>query len=278
MNARGFWQMNLNRLPLATWNWLGVNEVRSTTLSTAPQEYSATVRDKNHHEMFELSHDGACRMDFTVEDGADLDLLCIKGNNLTTDTDIVVKIGRDASLRLTVLECGKANSSKVYAELAGNNSRLDMYAFYLCGDGETADINYIVKLKGKNTFADMQVKGAIAGNGDKIFRGTLDFAQGAYNAKARENEEVMILSDNARNRSVPLMLSHEDAVDGKHGVSVGRIDENKLFYLASRGLDEKDSQELIIKSAAAPLLDRIVDKTHRDHADEILATVLALVL
>ena len=91
----------------------------------------------------------------------------------------------------------------------------------------------------------------------KTFRGTLDFVAGSRGSAGKEDEEVTILSPNARNRSVPLMLSHEGDVDGHHAVSIGRIDPDKLFYLMSRGLDEYAAQQLVVEASFAPVLARI---------------------
>ena len=73
----------------------------------------------------------------------------------------------------------------------------------------------------------------------------------------REDEEVMVLSDHVQNRSVPIMLSHEDDVDGHHAVSIGKMDEEKLFYLMSRGLDLAEAQKLVVEANFQPVLDRI---------------------
>ena len=53
------------------------------------------------------------------------------------------------------------------------------------------------------------------------------------------------------------MLSHEDDVDGHHGVTIGKIDDAKLFYLTSRGLTENDAGRLILAGAAEPIIKRL---------------------
>ena len=66
------------------------------------------------------------------------------------------------------------------------------------------------------------------------------------------------------------MLSHEDDVDGHHAVSVGKMDENKLFYLMSRGLDMAEAQRLVVEAAFNPVLDRIPDAELKQEIDEYL--------
>ena len=64
------------------------------------------------------------------------------------------------------------------------------------------------------------------------------------------------------------MLSHEDDVDGHHAVSIGRLDEEKLFYLESRGLDRAQAERLIVEAAFAPVLEKIDDESLRAELDQ----------
>ena len=121
----------------------------------------------------------------------------------------------------------------------------------------------MIRQEGRYTDANMQVRGVLLDRSIKTFRGTLDFVQGARGSVGKEDEEVTILSPHARNRSVPLMLSHEGDVDGHHAVSIGRMDEDKLFYLMSRGLDERAARQLIVEASFAPVLARIENEELR---------------
>ena len=66
------------------------------------------------------------------------------------------------------------------------------------------------------------------------------------------------------------MLSHEDDVDGHHAVSVGKMDEDKLFYLMSRGLDLAEAQRLVGEASFNPVLDRIPDDELKAEIDTYL--------
>ena len=116
----------------------------------------------------------------------------------------------------------------------------------------------------------MQVKGALMDEAQKVFRGTLDFITGSAGSVGRENEDVILLSPGVRNRSVPLMLSGEGDVDGHHAVSIGKMDEAKLFYLMSRGLDLAEARRLVVEADLFPVLDRISDEALKE---EIAASI-----
>jgi Fe-S cluster assembly scaffold protein SufB len=57
-----------------------------------------------------------------------------------------------------------------------------------------------------------------------------------------------------------MLLCHEEDVEGTHGVSTGKIDEDKLFYLMSRGINEKDAKKLIINANYNLVIDNILDE------------------
>ena len=58
----------------------------------------------------------------------------------------------------------------------------------------------------------------------------------------------MILDENAKSKSLPMLLCHEEDVEGEHGVSSGKIDENKIFYIMTKGISYSDAKRLIVKA------------------------------
>lgn len=202
-----------------------------------------------------------------IEPGAELHL--VKVQLLSTQTNHADSVGvyaaGDAHFRFTAIEPGAAESATtLLVQLAGENGEADCETLYF-GDGERRiDMNYILRQMGRHTKASMEVRGALLGRSEKIFRGTLDFQRGSRGSVGRENEEVVLLSPTVRNRSVPLMLSGEDDVDGHHAVSVGKMDQNKLFYLMSRGLDMTEAQRLVVEAAFAPVIGRVPLEALRD--------------
>ena len=189
---------------------------------------------------------------------------------------VQVELADTAELEAVAVEAGSAKSiAQMEVNLAGNESKANVYVLYFGHGASQLDMNYVLVQQGKNTEANLHVYGALLGEANKIFRGTLDFRHGSKGSKGYEKEEVVVLSSKVRNRSVPLMLSDEDAVEGHHAVSIGKIDENKLFYLMSRGLDMQEARRLVVEAAFNPVLDRIEDKDLYQVLDEYIKEGLA---
>ena len=68
----------------------------------------------------------------------------------------------------------------------------------------------------------------------------------------------------------------EDDVSGQHAASAGKIDENQLFYLMTRGFSETEAKKLIIEAAIRPIIDRIPHEGTRDTIFERLGGGLSM--
>ena len=251
-----------SRIPSRTWRWLGANtaympegltgEPVTQTITVEPGQRDAVVLSERES--------GAYTVQADVQEGAVLDLVKVQlvPDDAPYTSRIHIHLGRGAKLNYTAIEAGAVHTaSELEVDMEGDDSQSDIWSLYF-GDGESEiDLNYIIRQRGQRTDANMQVRGALLGHAEKTFRGTLDFQRGSAGSVGRENEEVVLLSPGVRNRSVPIMLSHEDDVDGHHAVSIGKMDENKLYYLMSRGLDLAAAQRLVVEASFQPVLDRI---------------------
>ncbi len=235
----------LGTIPLKSWRWLGVNEL------TTP----APIEEKF----------------FDVGDGETKIFSDVNLAEENVARRIKISVGTNARVEFISADLGRGNfSADVEIDLRGDDSAADFEAVYF-GDGKRKlDFNYVIRQRGKRTAATMNVRGALTDLSDKIFRGTLDFQRGAKGSKGRELEEVIILSSGTRNRSVPLMLAEEDEVDGHHAVSIGRLDEEKIFYLMSRGLDKAAAERLIVEAAFNPVIEKFSDEKLRAQVKENL--------
>ena len=124
---------------------------------------------------------------------------------------------------------------------------------------------------GRDTLCEMHTAGVLTGSADKILRGTVDFQRGAKRGVGHESEDVLLFSPSARNRTAPLILCGEEEVEGQHAASVGRLDENKLYYLRSRGLSEAQARRLMVDARFAPAIDKIPLDSLQDEVRENVA-------
>ncbi len=159
--------------------------------------------------------------------------------------------------------------NNVYS-IVNNNSKSYLNNIYLGLDNNTIDMNYNYINKGIKSTNIIESQGVLNNKSNKKFRGTIDFVKGCSDSLGSENENCILLDDNSVSSSVPILLCGEENVIGNHSISSGKIDENKLFYLMSRGLDLNESKKLIILSNFNKIIDKI---SNNNLQNEILDTI-----
>ena len=141
-------------LPLRSWRWLGVNDVKT----------SAPVTEKI----------------FDVPDGETRTLTDVNLSADDTARRIKISVGKGARVEFISADIGSGNySADVEIDLRGDDSIADFEAVYFGDGNRRLDFNYVIRQRGKRTQATMNVRGALTDTCDKIFRGTLDFQRGS---------------------------------------------------------------------------------------------------
>ena len=178
-------------------------------------------------------------------------------------------IGANASVNYTIIDIGGKNSiTNYYSNILGEKAKNDLKTIYLGAENNIKDLNYIAELRGKQSFIDIDVQGALSGNAKKNFEGTIDFKKGCKKAKGNENEFCMLLSEKARSIALPMLLCTESDVEGNHSTASGKVDNQELFYIMSRGLSYNEAVKLIVKARFNKILSRIADEDLRNEIIE----------
>ena len=178
-------------------------------------------------------------------------------------------IESNASVNYTIIDIGGKNSiTNYYSNILGEKAKNDLKTIYLGAENNIKDLNYIAELRGKQSFIDIDVQGALSGNAKKNFKGTIDFKKGCKKAKGNENEFCMLLSEKARSIALPMLLCTESDVEGNHSTASGKVDNQELFYIMSRGLSYNEAVKLIVKARFNKILSRIADEDLRNEIIE----------
>jgi Fe-S cluster assembly scaffold protein SufB len=150
------------------------------------------------------------------------------------------------------------------ADLAGEGSSLKADIGYLVENQSLLDINYVANHLGKHTDSEINASGVLRDEAEKLFRGTIDFKRGCGGSVGNEKEDVLLMDDTVINKTIPLILCAEEDVEGNHGGTIGRLDDELLFYLESRGMNQADIYEMMAQSRIAAVCRLIPDAVTRE--------------
>ena len=212
-----------------------------------------------------------------AESGARVHLVKVQmlGKGFRHFDDIGGSCGEGAGIRLTCLELGGSqvwNGCRI--SLSGAKSGFEARAGYLGREDQKLDMNYHVIHQGKKTASRMEIQGVLDGKAEKIFRGTIDLKKGSSGAEGEEREDVFLLSKEAVNKTVPLILCTEEEVAGNHGATIGRLGDDVLFYMESRGIGKEEAKRLMTASKLARAAGEVPSEKTKERIRAYLEEVL----
>jgi Fe-S cluster assembly protein SufD len=166
--------------------------------------------------------------------------------------------GRDSHLVSFSFATGAALSrTNVYTELRGEGCGATLNGLYL-GDGEQ-HIDHQTRIEHiePNCYSRELYKGILDGSSHGVFNGKVFVHPAAQKTDGKQTNNTLLLSEKAQIDTKPQLEIFADDVKCTHGATVGRLDDNSLFYMKSRGIDARTARELLTYAFAADVLETI---------------------
>ncbi|MBQ9611653.1 MAG: SufD family Fe-S cluster assembly protein [Lachnospiraceae bacterium] len=188
----------------------------------------------------------------------------LKGADGTAVNDVRVKCSEGARFEwYRIVLGGEATYDNCTVELEGDRSSFEAQIGYRLGGEQVLDVNCEAIHTGKKTDSVINASGVLSEKASKLMRGTIDLRKGCKGAVGNELEDVLLMDRTVRNRSIPVILCSEEDVVGNHGATIGRLDEDMIFYLASRGMETEAIYEMMAKAKLDSVIRRIPDEEVR---------------
>ncbi len=148
-----------------------------------------------------------------------------------------------------------SNTSYLYpmSILRGEGARMEFTGITFAGNGQNLDTGAKVVHAAANTSSYISTKSISRDGGISTFRSSVVIAPEAAGSRSAVSCESLMLDDRSRADTIPAMDIRCDAVDVGHEAKIGRISEEAIFYLMSRGLSEEDARAMIVGGFAEPI-------------------------
>lgn len=138
--------------------------------------------------------------------------------------------------------------------LIGENSKTDYIGIAFAGKDQNQDTGCKVHHLAKNTSSNVISKSISIDGGISTYRGLVEIKSGCKNSKSSVRCDGLMLDNKSQANTVPSMNVKEDDVKVAHEATVGKIGEEQLFYLMSRGLSEEEATKLIVQGFIEPVV------------------------
>jgi Fe-S cluster assembly protein SufB len=136
--------------------------------------------------------------------------------------------------------------------LLGPRSKADIISVAYAGPGQVQDTGAKAIHLAKDTTSKIISRSVSKGGGHTAYRGLLHIAKGATNVKSTVRCDALLMDPISSTATYPYMEIQEDDATVTHEASVGKVGEEQLFYLMSRGISEGDALSMVVNGFMEP--------------------------
>ncbi len=142
-------------------------------------------------------------------------------------------------------------------DLVGEGAQGRMSGFYFTDGTQHLDHDTQQNHMAPHCTSDLLFKGALKGKSRSVWQGMIYVAPGAQKTDGYQANRNLVLDDQARADSIPGLEILADDVRCTHGATVGKLEQEPLFYLKSRGIPRKEAEQLVVEGFFDPIMQRI---------------------
>ncbi|MDB5541683.1 MAG: sufD [Devosia sp.] len=169
-------------------------------------------------------------------------------------------LAEGAQLRTLIINAGGALSrTQLFPRYEGAGAHADVTGLNLVSDGQHSDITMDALHAVPHTSSKPLFKSIARGRSKAVVQGRLVVARDAQKTDAKLMSQGLMLSDEAEILVKPELEIYADDVVCGHGSTCGRLDDESLFYLTSRGIEKGEAETMLVRAFLAELVDPIED-------------------
>lgn len=165
---------------------------------------------------------------------------------------------------------GKLARNDIHSQLLGEEAHVTLDGLYLVTGDQHVDNHTRIDHAVPNTTSDEVYKGVLDGNSHAVFNGKVIVHQDAQKTDSSQSNKNLLLSRSCEIDTKPELEIYADDVKCAHGSTVGQIDEQHLFFLRARGLDEMTARSLLTYAFAVDVLQRIKSEPMRQALSNVI--------
>ena len=169
-----------------------------------------------------------------------------------------IRLSKSSAFNLFSWDSG-ANISRnnINVDLVEENASVNLNTLFSPNEKLHIDNQLKIIHIGEKCESSLDYRGILKDQSTGVFGGTVYVDQEAADTQSNMTNRNLLLSDHARINTKPVLEIYNEDVQCTHSATSGRLDEEKLFYIQSRGIGESDAMNILIQSFASELVEKI---------------------
>ncbi len=170
----------------------------------------------------------------------------------------------------SVLLGGGLVRNNIHPVLAGEGGECLINGLFIGNGSQHMDNYMLVEHASPHCGSRQFYNGILDGHSHGVFHGRIIVHKDAQKTDAKQTNRNLLLSDDAQIDTKPQLEIYADDVKCTHGATIGQVEENALFYMRSRGIEETEARSLLLLAFANECLDRMKSAPVRDYLRDLV--------
>ncbi len=192
---------------------------------------------------------------------------------LYTDSSdpVEISVGKNSQLQLCTF-----SSANIHIKLIGEGAQVQVNQIFFGVGGEKLGLSAQVEHLALHTVSTIQTYGVLAGRAEARIQQKIIIAPEMPGCSGQEDMHTLIISADAKVHGLPELEIGNNDVRCGHRATTTRLNPEKLFYLESRGFDQKSATETLVMAHLTPVLEKIEDMKVRNEIENKIQEKLAV--
>ncbi|GAA0674832.1 Fe-S cluster assembly protein SufD [Natronoarchaeum mannanilyticum] len=165
----------------------------------------------------------------------------------------------------------RLTKSSVETELNGDGSETQIVGAFFGHEDQHFDLDARVWHRAEHTTADLVTRGVIDDVARSVYEGVQDVGSGAWDTNSYQRENTLMLSDESEADASPKLIINNHDTEASHSATVGQVDQEELFYMTSRGVDEERATNMLVEGFFVPVLEEVAVDELREDLETLVA-------
>lgn len=179
-------------------------------------------------------------------------------DKLKKDQQYLVSDGEKKTFVIFLID-GKSESGKIDILIEGKDTEVQILGIILGFGGQKIEIDTLQDHRQPHSKSDLLIKSVLFDKAKLNYRGLIKIEKNAQKSNAYQKNQTILMSPDAWADSRPYLEILANDVRCTHGATVGRLDNEQLYYLESRGIGKYEASKLLINGFLKDVLERIPD-------------------
>lgn len=162
---------------------------------------------------------------------------------------------------------GKLARDDLQINFNETNAYCYLYGLYLIAEKQHIDQHTRIDHRVSHCQSEQLYKGILNAHATGVFNGKVMVHPQAQHTQARQHNQNLLLANSATMNTKPELEIYADDVQCAHGATVGQLDEQSLFYLRSRGIEQPQALAILTRAFASEILDHIANSNIKEFID-----------